>query len=346
MVKHYFMWNYIIIKRLLRTPYFWTFLALLLLLPIFVKNEIEKHGVGVRVLIMSETDTSADSNNKNNHYKNTEHAQTMSETLIDSLTVVGDSVISFEVWNESEELMREQIATGYAQAGYIIPDDLTERILDYREKRTPILTAVRSESEVSVRVIDEIVFGKLYDLYAESIAQDYAFSMDGREDSSRRDFIHGQYEKYSDAEAPFLFQHTDGSVFSEFQYGDDNLTALLPLRGLITVLVVLMALSGGVYWYRDAGRGVFMQLGRRGKELVHLSYIIIPTLVAVLVGLLTDLILIPADPLHELFAMLLLVVILIPAVYLIQKIVRSVYIYMALIPVIIVCNLIGGVLFT
>ncbi len=326
-MKHYSMWNVIIAKRLIRSPFFWICMALFLILPVLVRNEIEKHGVGVHVLILNEGEGAE------------------AEELRELLTAESNSVISFEEWNGSETEMRDRISQGEAQAGYIIPADVTERIRTYHVNGAPILTAVRSDREVSVRVIDEVVYGKLFDIYAESIAQDFAASTDGTKDEQRMQYIHDRYEGYQSMEIPFLFQHADGSEFTEFMYEDDRSIAVLPLKGLIGLLVVLMSLSGGFSWYTDRKRGVFMRLSGYGRNLVLLSYILIPTLAAALTGLLTNMLLLRDAFANEVVSMLVLVALQVPVVFLILKAVRSEALYMALIPVIIVWCLIAGSVF-
>ncbi|MBO4395251.1 MAG: hypothetical protein J5819_02770 [Eubacterium sp.] len=326
-MKYFFVRNIIIAKRLMKGPFFWICMSLLLILPIALKNEIEKHGVGVHVLILDES------------------GENVSAELTDSLISVGNSVISFKIWNGTESEMRDRIAGGHAQAGYIIPSDIAERVRSYHNEKTPLLTAIRSDREISVRVIDEVVYGKLYDLYAESIAQDFTSKLDGRDDPARTPFIHDRYTGYLNAEIPFLFTHADGSVFTEFQNEDDRSVAVQPLKGLIALLVVLMSLSGGILWYQDEKRGVFMRFGLAEKNLVHLSYIVIPTLAAAITGLVTNMLLVNGSFPKEALTMLLLVIIQVPVAFLLQKLVRSVYLYMALIPVIIVCYLIVGLAF-
>ena len=87
-----------------------------------------------------------------------------------------------------------------------------------------------------------------------------------------------------------------------------------------------------------------MRFGLAEKNLVHLSYIVLPTLAAAITGLVTNMLLVNGSFPKEALTMLLLVIIQVPVAFLLQKLVRSVYLYMALIPAIVVCYLIVGLL--
>ncbi|MBO6108761.1 MAG: hypothetical protein J6P16_05085 [Eubacterium sp.] len=328
-------WLYAVCKRTFIQPFLLISLILIIALPLMLGIQLKEDSHIIHVIVVNESSS-----------------ETGAE-LYEKLLSKSSGLILFDGIDDDYFKKNTEKIMSSAEAVYIIPKDIDERIADFHTKRNGIITAVRSEDELSVRIIDEMVYGALYDYIAEDMAlryvEKYVEISDGDiSGASEADEFHDKYESYRAAEVPFIFEHADGSAFYELNEdtGDKN-PLLSPVKGLIAVLIVLAALTGGILWYEDRDRSVFIRLTPGRRHLVHVMYILATALPASVTGLVgvfaagaeTD------SFFHESIAMAALFLMIVPLVFLIQLLIKDRRIYMALIPALTIYNLFCGSVF-
>ena len=324
-------WWWITCKRQMASVSFLIILGMILLAAVVMRSLATRDEGIVRVLILSE-----------------EKDGGAASLLCDELLKQSDKAIFFEM-ADSEEMLRSEVKSGRAQGGYIFPEDFDDR-LSRPDTMSELIVAVRSEAEDNARVVDEIVFAKLYDVLGLKIAGEYADAQYGAPDEARSRFITEQYETYKNDELPFRFELPDGSPHPVLDGDTDVMasnTTSQPVVGLVGILVVSAALSAGMMWYRDRMRGVFTWLSPTKINRVHLIYVLIPTYAAGLTGLLAVYLLGTGKELWmELLRTHWLIAVTTGIVFLLQTCIRSLRLYVGLIPVSVFLNLLCGGVFS
>ncbi len=179
----------------------------------------------------------------------------------------------------SEQEVYNAVAASRAECGYIFSEDLYRELLDGNLK--DLITTVASPSTTMLPVINETVYSLVFeDLSLLSLEQYLA----GDSAVSTKygvlyddAMIEELYHRYMLGDSTFRFEY-DGSP------KDYRLTAsavlLSPIRGLLSVLMLLSALTGAISYYRLAENPVF------DTWKVRIGCIVIPVLCTVPVMLL------------------------------------------------------------
>lgn len=166
-----------------------------------------------------------------------------------------DGLYTFRLY-ASEREVYDAVASGRTECGYIFPEDLYENLLDdnYRE----LITTVASPSTTMLPVINETVYSFVFEDLALFSLEQYLAN-----DSA----VSGEYGVlYDNAVIEELFRkYMLGDSAFHFEYEgnpkDYRLTTssvlLSPIRGLLSVLMLLSAFTGAISYYRLAENRVF-----------------------------------------------------------------------------------------
>ena len=315
-------WWVLTFKRLLRSPAFIVSLFLILIFAFGVRLVFSRQDGIVRVLLVQ---------------KNTE--DTAAAEVCRSLKDISNKTIQFESCDDESKL-RDKVTTGYALAGYIFSEDFENRLQSALTEDSALVTSVTRDAEEGTGVLDELVFGRIYDRLADRIAISYADGIFQNKDEQREEFIRAQYEKYRDDEIPFRFEQAGGSPHPVLEGQEGTAEAIVttrPVTGLIGVVVLLAAMVGSLMWYRDKRRGIYVRLSKSKTHIVHGIIVLIPTIVAVIIGFAASLFLKGfASVGTEALSMLGMTVGIFLPVFIVQTWIRSEKIYMGIFPIAII----------
>ncbi len=196
---------------------------------------------------------------------------------------------------EEEALLKEDILKEHLIAGLIIPADLFSRML--KGERDDMITLINSPRNNYVTLLTETVFSLLFTEFTKEGLYQFLDERSSVKDLvpevySRRQIrdLCEQYQtegytfafEYENVPASYTIGHEDHSQIPEpGEEATVDTTPLLPLRGLLSVLILLAAFTGGVRSYASLEDPVFAIFR------VRVINILIPLILSTLAALLT-----------------------------------------------------------
>lgn len=171
----------------------------------------------------------------------------------------------------SEEEVYDAVASNQAECGYLFPKDLYEELLNGNIDE--LVTTVASPSTTMLPVINETVYSLLFqdlalDALNQYLAEDSAVS-DGYGILFNDKIVEESYNRYLLGDSVFHFEYNG----SPDDYHLTVSSALLsPIRGLLSILMLLSAFSGAVNYYKLSENPVF------NRMKVRITSITVPVL--------------------------------------------------------------------
>lgn len=319
-MKTFFTLFPVLLKRLSKRP---LFIITLLLIPL-------------SVLFLVHTTKPEDSILEVAIYCPDAEQDSLSQTLADTLMSLSNSAIRFYPL-EKQEMVYQAIKNQSADCGYLLPADLDRNISSYIKNGTPILTAVHTNNEMSTKIIDEIVLSKVYRTFSYQFVEHFLTTkLDTSIDTSS---LKTSYDKYCKDELLFTFEYADGKTEKDLSQTTNFL--LLPLRGLLSVMILLVCLCSNFLWYEDQKTGLYKLLFPKARHCFTFLSLLIPAFFAGILGILSLLLShTEKSILPELWAMAGLLAACMGLSYLLRNLLPSLPMYLACIPLLIVSSLI------
>lgn len=250
-MKKLLTWIWLLNKRLFRKP---TFLVILLLIPVLVFGYgLAAQGEsGMVTIVLAQ-----------------EGEDPLSELVIGDL--MGSSKLI--LFRECEDLDSavDQVAHGKADAAWIFPEDLAERIEDFTADPDPdnaFIRVVQREEKVMLMLTREVLGGKVMDLCSERIYINYIRGHLPELDGLSEEELLELYDTTQLSGQLFQFEQTDGSVVDQEEVAGYLLT---PVRGLLAVVIVLCAIATAMYYVHDSKAGTFAWMPERQRPLAELG---------------------------------------------------------------------------
>ena len=254
MIKKMLIWYLLLSKRLFKKPSFWAVLLLAPLLTAGMTIVAEQDAYILRIAVYAEP--SEDS---------------FGEEIAGDLAEV-DGVISYHLCSSEEELRRE-VALSQADAGYVIPSGLTEYLREYAAGRRSglpynghLIRVVTNDDNIQLQLAREQFYSVLYPHLSLMIAEQFTLEQSEFADMDESDVRRSVKELYEEL-------HVDESIFQYAHSGEeapddlDNVNYLTsPLRGMLSLFVLLSGLSSTLYLLKDRKAGMFnwVRYGYRG----------------------------------------------------------------------------------
>lgn len=244
MIKKFLLWYWFSMKRLLFKPSFVILLCLVpVLLPIGKATMTEDSGV-LTVALSSE------------------NGDTVSEQIISKL-MKKDSMIRFKKY-ETDAI--KAVENGEVEAAWIFKSDIGDRIDKYTSKKSlqPIVEVYVREDNISQKISREVLFEALYSNISQSIYRNYTKS------NISPNVSDGDLEAFYNSKRLrdiVEIKHLN----SETPVAKSNyLTA--PLRGFLSLLVLLCTLAAAMYFLDDEKNGKYdwLSLARRAAPALAL----------------------------------------------------------------------------
>lgn len=262
------------------------------------------------------------------------------EALLDT-----ESIVTFYQVDSQEELLRD-VQTSKAECGYIFTKNYTTKNLLHKQNWKKTIETVESSNSVLTRSINELVFSCVFEQYNQLLLQDYLTSC-ALEDTltfdTQKEVTSAAlrtYESILNNGSTYSFEEKNSSpkdslekdILQEAKYITYDLLLTL-CRGILTILILLGSLSGGILLIRDK-KSVFLPLSAcKKRSLLELLDILTPGIFLGFSGIL-GLVLLPFS--HGFFleaAFVLSVVVLSGAgTYLLHRFIKSELIWYSMIP--------------
>ncbi len=244
MAKKLMIWYLLLSKRLFRKP---SFLAVLMLAPLLTAGTalLAKEDAHIlRIGVYAETSEDE-----------------LGAHIVDELTAL-DGVIRYQEYNSENEL-RKAVAASQMDAGYLIPADLTELLREYASGDRSsfpydghLIGVVAPVDNIQLQLAREQFYSVLYPSLSQKISEQFALehsvAADQEEDDVRKE-IDRLYEQMHVDESIFQFAYIDSDTpidMSRVNY----LTS--PLRGVLSLFVLLTGMASGLYLLRGRKDGM------------------------------------------------------------------------------------------
>ena len=233
-MRRFFIWFWLLTKRLYKRP---TFLAILLLIPLL--SLIYSYSVDTDAGILTVALA-------------TKEPSSLTDQVFTDLQENGN-LISYRVCNPEEA--RLLVETGKADAAWIFDKDLECHIENFTQEPEPFIEVLQREDNVALMLSRERLTGQVYPYLAQQLYLHYI-----RENVPELSNLSDEalLEYYRDT-------NMNGQLFSyDHDIGKASTTHYLqaPLRGLLAVVVVLCGLASSMYYIQDQQKGTFSYLPR------------------------------------------------------------------------------------
>lgn len=260
----------------------------------------------------------------------------LSRTLADTLMSLSNSAIRFYSC-EKKEMVYQDIRKQSADCGYLIPADLDQKISSYIKTGTPILTALHAKNDMSTKIIDEIVLSKVYRTFSYQFVKHYLeTNLNEPVDTSS---LQASFDKYCKDELLFSFEYTNEQKEKDLSQATNFL--LFPLRGLLSVMILLVCLCSNYLWYEDRKNGLENLLFPKARHCFTLLSLLIPAFFAGILGILSLYLAQTGENIaSELGAMVGLLAACMGLSYFLRNLLPSLPMYLACVPLLIVSSLI------
>lgn len=194
---------------------------------------------------------------------------------------------------QDEEEVKAQVASRRAECGYVIYEDLKEKLDAGKFKRC--IGVYSAPSTVTASLSTETVFAALMRIYdgellKNYVAEDWLFENLGAEGSPRRTEAAKKagelYRKWLDNGSTFQFEYQFLGQDGEKTTASQEISQVFPIRGLVAVYVFITGLYGAVVVCQDEKRGLFLPLSYIYRLPCRLVSMAAPAVMAALSGLL------------------------------------------------------------
>lgn len=245
-------WFFLLCKRTLKRTSFVVILCMIPLLAFGVNQMAKEEGGILCIAVALEPD-----------------ADMIAKNLADSL--LHQSSVIYYKGVDSEAEARALVQSGEADAAWLIPGKLQEKIKKFVEEGMEedfyLLQIIEKEDNVALHLAREILFGKLYEPLAYEIYKQYLQTELLPESGMTEEEIRNAYYRWDVEENFFQFSYLNGEAQ---EVGTDYL--LLPMRGLLAIFVLLSGLAFSMYYMREEEQGCFVWTGMESSVVRCWSY--------------------------------------------------------------------------
>lgn len=184
--------------------------------------------------------------------------------------MIKDTKVLQYVDTDSEAEAYEAVRFAQADMAWIFPADLQAEMEQAvkHHARDKLVTAVVREDTVVLRLAREKLYSALYAAYAYAEYQEFIKSdVENGSAVSERE-LRDNYEKNVISESLFQMVHVDGGKVTEEE--SDYLRA--PLRGMLSLWLILCGLAASMFYIQDEKSGVFSCIPVRKRDDYALGF--------------------------------------------------------------------------
>lgn len=240
-MKQYRVWVCLLAKRLWRQP---VYLGLLALIPIlgYAAGIMERTGRGGAEVAVCVEDG------------------TWSREIVSRLSEQeDDSVLQF-VFCADRAQVQQCVVREEADCGFVIGEDIEERVSDGDWKKT--VTVYETDSSSVTGIAKERIAGAIFRLYSEKCYESYM----GQISEDIVDFALEAYEEHATDNSTFGFDYTYGDLNGQSDHDtavrSDNAVnaAVFPVKGVFAVLIFIGGMCGMLEYEKDKKEKRFLRL--------------------------------------------------------------------------------------
>lgn len=259
-MKRIAKWFLLLNKRLYKKATFLIILALVLLAVILLQVAARQESGFVRVALAQQ-----------------DRNDSISSEIVNDLLSSSKLILYTDCATPDEAIA--MVKSGKADAAWIFSADMQQKIDQYVQpgsNRDPVVAVIEREESVPLRLTQERLSATLYRYCSSSMYISYV-----RKNIEQLDAV-------SDEQLLFYYDafNVDGNLFA-FSYPDEAQSTedaqdtgylLAPLRGLLSVLVVLCGLAAAMFYMQDEAAGTFSWVPLQYKPLAAFGSQIIAVL--------------------------------------------------------------------
>ncbi len=158
---------------------------------------------------------------------------------------------------EDEKAARKLVETGEADAAWIFPEDMEERIEELSEKRRvrPVVTVVERQDSVPLVLGREVLSAAIYPTFSYGVYEGYVrgeLEMEDIPDETLR----ATYESVAVRGSLFRMVYPDETPGET----EDFTYVQAPLRGILAIWFTFVGLAAALYFMQDEERGVYSRV--------------------------------------------------------------------------------------
>ena len=245
-------WFYLTCKRLVKKP---GFLLLLCSIPAMVlaMGLVAKEESGMlKIVLYQEND-----------------ADELSSKLVEDL-LTEESVLQYQQAITEEEAYA-LVEGGKADAAWIFPDEMQTKLEEYIEGAydRAFIRIVEREDNVALQLSREKLYGALYSYFPYAVYDNYVRNELGGTELSEEE-LRTYYEAARVEGELFQLTFLSGEANDTNQAEENYLTA--PIRGLLTLVIMLCGLSAVMYYLQDEEAGVFDRVALKNRQKYLYGY--------------------------------------------------------------------------
>lgn len=234
-IRRMFLWLILLNKRLLKKI---SFLIILCCIPLLVigVNLMAKQDSGVLTVVLCQ-----------------EEPDDLSGKIVSEI-MNKESAIRF-VEADSVKEATDLVRMDKVDAAWIFPEDFEDILKNYFEEDIwdeALIRVVEKEDNVMLHLSREVLFGKLYSTISYTVYEHFVKTEVLSQEEVTDEELWESYQKTNIDENMFVFSYLDGET------GDMNTSYILyPVRGLLSLVIVLCGLALALYFMKDEQMGVF-----------------------------------------------------------------------------------------
>ena len=235
-----------------------SFFMILLLFPLgtFLLRNLQKDGESsIRIAVCAEPDAKRAGKGQK---------QTLEQEVVLALTE-GQTDGLFQFYQcDSEEEVKDEVASKRAECGYVILAGLRERMDQKDFKRS--IKVYSAPSTVAARLASETVFAAVIKLYDRELFCQYMEEKTGEEIQASGVI----YDKWKENGSTFDFTYelTNGQGAKQEEPVE---LSVFPVRGVVAIYVLVIGLYGGAIGLADKKKGVFLKVPYGSRILCTLA---------------------------------------------------------------------------
>lgn len=252
-ISKIFLWLLLLNKRMLKKT---SFLVILCSIPLLVQgvNLMAEQESGVLKIVLC-TESAEDE---------------LALEFIESLTQ-DPGVMQF-LYVQTMQEAKQIVQSGQADAAWIFHTNLQDNIDRFTAdvfKREPAVTIIAKEDNVALQLAREKLFGILYGNVSYSMYRHYVTEEVLKEETLSDAILWEHYDKTRVEGNIFEMKYLDGETVNQ---GTSYLT--FPVRGLLTLVIMLCGLASGMFYLQDEAKGTFTWLPVHTNVLWSWGYLL------------------------------------------------------------------------
>ncbi len=215
-------------------------LALIPLFVLFLSGVAREEKGFVRIALVSEGETGS-----------------LSHETTQELVLSG-GLIGFEIYDEKDKAL-SSLTRGIVDAVWVFPEDMEKRVEKFLsgDGDSFIVEITEREESVITSVVREKLTGTLFRRVCRDVYLDYIRENVPELDEYSDEELIAQYESFEEQEG--IFEYTEVNSIEEKGY------VIAPIRGILSLLIVLGALAGAIQYNIDEKNGLFLNFSRFQK---------------------------------------------------------------------------------